>query len=250
MVVKIKTAFTFIFMSSGVLVALKYQSERSSSRLRSSNSVMEPNKLFCSRRQDVISADKRMKCNQCNYASSYMGHLRVHMRTHENTKSRQSNLSSSESSSEENEKTYKCNPCNYWCTGAERMRKHMKSHNTVVEKSFYCTLCHYTSANARDMKAHTLAHNDTVERSFYCTLCKYKSACARDMRTHTLAHKSLFENQEPSVSERWKGKHTGRIGGEKPNKCNRCNYASSCGSNLKAHMFFYHFCSFISSLIH
>ena len=176
---------------------------------------MEPGKFVGSQRQDAISADKRIKCSHCNYASSYMGHLKVHMRTHENTKSKKSYISSSESSilEKHNEKTYKCSPCNYWCTGAERMKRHMKSHNTV-ESILYCTLCNYASANARDIRA------------------------------HTIAHKSLFENP-PSVAER-KRKHARRINGKKPNKCNRCNYTSSCGSNLRAHMFFYHFFYFIS----
>ena len=156
-----------------------------------------------------------MKCNQCNYASSYVGHLKVHKRTHDKAKSKQSNLSSSESSSlgkHAEEKTYKCRPCNYWCTGADRMMRHMKSHN---------------------------------RRSvFDCTLCNYESATARDMRAHTLTHRSLFDNL-PSARGGSERKHVRRVGGEKPNQCSQCDYASSCSSNLKAHMFFYHFCYFI-----
>ena len=193
-------------------------------RLRSSNSAMESDKFFDRQDfslSDAISRDKRMKCNQCNYVSSYAGHRKVHMRTHDVAKSQQRNqcgLSSSGSSSLgmntdkcNKEKTFKCDPCNYWCTGADRMKRHMKSHN----------------------------RNRSI---FDCTLCNYASANARDMRVHTMKHRSLFENS-PSVSER---KHGRRISGEKPNQCNRCDYASSCGSNLKAHMFFYHFCYFIS----
>ena len=227
---KIKTTFTFILKSSGFLV--KFISlTKAMAKLRSSNFTVEPEKIFAaedfSSSDAIVGAEKRMKCNQCNYASSYVGHLKVHMRMHEKAKSKQSKQcgpSSSESSSlgrentdkgSEAEKTYKCNPCNYWCTGADRMRMHMKSHNRS-KSMFDCTLCNYASASARDMRGHTIA-----------------------------AHRSLFDNS-PSVTGSGKKKHAKRISGEKPNQCNRCDYASSCGSNLKAHIFFYHFCYFVS----
>ena len=161
------------------------------------------------------------KCNQCNYVSSHAQHLKVHLRRH-SRESNQYDNSSSEVSSQKmrkirstEKKTYKCNPCNYWCTGAERMRTHMRGHNR--EKLFNCTLCDYASPHPRDLREHLI---DT--------------------------HRSLFDlspSVETSSSSR---KHVKSPSGEKANHCSRCDYSSSCGSNLKVHKFFYHFCYFVS----
>ena len=62
--------------------------------------------------------EKSNKCNQCDYASSNMGHLRTHVKTHNG------------------EKSNKCNHCDFACSQAGSLRRHVKTHSG--EKSNKC----------------------------------------------------------------------------------------------------------------
>ena len=54
------------------------------------------------------SGDKLSKCNQCDYASSHAGNLRIHLITHSG------------------EKSHKCNQCDYKSLCVEVLRGHLK----------------------------------------------------------------------------------------------------------------------------
>ena len=54
---------------------------------------------------------KSKKCNQCDYASSHAGHLKVHLKTHIG------------------EKSNKCNQCDYASSHAGHLRTHLKLHS-------------------------------------------------------------------------------------------------------------------------
>ena len=80
------------------------------------------------------SGEKSNKCNQCNYASSGMGHLRRHLKVHNGKKSN------------------KCNQCNFATAYITSLRTHMKKHSG--EKSNKCNQCDFASSNARTLWDH------------------------------------------------------------------------------------------------
>ena len=55
-------------------------------------------------------AEKSNKCNQCDYASSYLGNLRAHLKTHSG------------------EKSNKCNQCDYASSQLGHLKTHLKTH--------------------------------------------------------------------------------------------------------------------------
>ena len=57
------------------------------------------------------SAEKSNKCNQCDYASSQVGHLRTHLKTHSG------------------EKPNKCNQCGFASSDASSLRTHLNMLN-------------------------------------------------------------------------------------------------------------------------
>ena len=85
------------------------------------------------------SGEKSNKCNQCDYASSRVGHLRTHLKAHSG------------------EKLNKCNQCNYASSGAGNLRTHLKMHSG--EKSNKCNQCDYASSQAGHLRRHLKTHS-------------------------------------------------------------------------------------------
>ena len=77
---------------------------------------------------------KRNKCKQCDYASSYAGHLRRHLKTHNG------------------EKSNKCNQCDYAFSRVGNLRTHLKTHSG--EKSKKCSQCDYKTSRADVLRRH------------------------------------------------------------------------------------------------
>ena len=78
--------------------------------------------------------EKLNKCNQCDYASSRVGHLRRHLKTHSG------------------EKSNKCNQCNYATAYVSALKKHLKTHGG--EKTNKCNLSDFASSYASVLKTH------------------------------------------------------------------------------------------------
>ena len=99
-------------------------------------------------------AIKSYKCNQCDYASSHMGHLRAHLKMHSGEKSNQ------------------CNQCDYACSQTGTLRTHMQIHNVEKlnkEKAKKCNQCDYASSHAADLGKHLKMHSG--EKSNKCNQC-------------------------------------------------------------------------------
>ena len=66
------------------------------------------------------SAEKSNKCNQCDYASSQVGHLRTHLKTHSG------------------ENPNKCKRCDYESSRADNLRPHLKTHSneSIPDKNY------------------------------------------------------------------------------------------------------------------
>ena len=79
------------------------------------------------------------KCNQCEFASSYVSVLRTHLKTHSE------------------EKSNKCNQCDFASYYASVLRTHLKTHSG--EKSNKCNQCDYASSQASHLKTHLKTHN-------------------------------------------------------------------------------------------
>ena len=72
---------------------------------------------------------KSYKCNQCDYASSRMEHLRTHLKTHSG------------------EKPNKCSQCEYASSSAFNLGMQLKRQSG--EKSNKCNQCEYASSRLR-----------------------------------------------------------------------------------------------------
>ena len=89
------------------------------------------------------------KCNQCRYASSNSGNLRIHLKIHSG------------------EKSNKCKQCDYASSDTHVLRTHSKMHSG--EKSNKCKQCDYASSWAGSLKTHLRTHSG--EKSNKCNRC-------------------------------------------------------------------------------
>ena len=63
--------------------------------------------------REANSGKKSKKCNQCDFAPSEAGHLRIHLMTHTG------------------EKPNKCNQCDFASSWTQSLKTHMKKHGKV-----------------------------------------------------------------------------------------------------------------------
>ena len=79
------------------------------------------------------------KCNQCDFACSRTGNLRIYLKIHSG------------------EKPNKCNQCEYASAQASNLRTHLKTHNG--EKLNKCNQCDFVSALACYLRTHLKIHS-------------------------------------------------------------------------------------------
>ena len=115
------------------------------------------------------------------------------------------------------EMTLKCKEHNFECRGWENMRTHMRTHKRVPLSEM---------------------------NVFQCTQCFYRTIYNYNLAQHM---KSNHEFESAPMHKGSARKHGFTTGGGKPFRCNHCKYASRCHTNLKIHMFFRHFPSFVST---
>ena len=98
------------------------------------------------------------------------------------------------------EKSYKCNQCEYASSVKSSLRRHLKTHSG--EKSNKCSQCDYASSRADALRAHLKTHQK-------CNQCDYACSDPSSLSQHLTIHS-----------------------GEKSNKYNQCNFASSRADHL------------------
>ena len=109
----------------------------------------EPSKNKTKNNKDTLSN----KCNQCDFASSQAGQLRIHLTTHSG------------------EKPNKCNQCDYAFLGTFELRRHLKTHSG--DKPNKCNQCDFATSLASNLRTHLKTHSG--EKSNKCKQCDYAS---------------------------------------------------------------------------
>ena len=114
------------------------------------------------------------------------------------------------------EKSNKCSQCNYASSWAGNLKMYLKTHSGG--KSNRCNKCDLVSNPTRwslllhlGFSIQATEKYSTVLQYIKCSRCDCSHACSlrKHLKTHT---------------------------GEKTNKCNQCDYASSCGDVLRIHL--------------
>ena len=131
-------------------------------------------------------------------------------------------------------KANKCNQCDYASSQASNLRTHLKTHSG--EKLNNCDQCDFACWLRTHLKSHSgwnvakqlldwprIKHDNSTA---YLVLWLYTME-----KRKTNAAIVTVSSYASALNRHWKT-HTG----ERPNKCNQCDYATSCADVLKTHL--------------
>ncbi|CAL4079130.1 unnamed protein product [Meganyctiphanes norvegica] len=172
--------------------------------------------------EKIHTGEKPLKCEICNYATRYTTHLKEHhMRVHSL------------------EKPFACEVCSQKFIAARHLQKHMLTHAT--EKSFECTECDKKYATEKLLAEHKLIHIPNEERPHACDKCEKRFNNIGQLNYHNKYFHTVTSNfvceicgkvfLHASNFKQHEKLHTG----EKPLKCELCNYATRYTTHLKEH---------------
>lgn len=116
----------------------------------------------------------------------------------------------------------------------------LESHKHVhMAKKFQCALCGNTFSRKAPLIRHMEIHNGTITKRVQCDLCDKTFRCSYNMQNHRrihtgteLIHNFLYSSLEDYKLLLFILTHTG----EKPYRCETCNYATCHQSEFKKHM--------------
>ena len=217
--------------------------------------------------------EKPFKCEICSYASNFASNYKRHYKTvHVNSDHKTSlkttihqcefcpkqyqrrSLLEIHIRNHTGERPFTCEICKAAFKNPSNYRRHCKTMHpngdfktSVKSTKYQCEYCSNHYEKKYLLKNHTRKH--TGERPFECEICQYSSSFASNYKRHV---KRIHGNSDRKRSlkptqyqcdfcpKQFKGKilfqiHTRKHTGEKPFKCEICNYASNNPSNYKRH---------------
>ena len=167
--------------------------------------------------------NKKLKCEQCHYTSTHLGHVKQHIKAvHKNIRdhvceecgyaaSEKNALTKHIKAVHENIRNHICGECGH----AFVQKIHLKNHvEGVHEKSMnhVCEKCGYAASHKVNLKQHIKAVHENI-KNHVCTECGYAASEKSTLKHHT---KAVHENIKNHV-------------------CRECGYAAYKKSTLKRH---------------
>ena len=173
------------------------------------------------------------KCNQCEYASSHADSLRTHLKTHSG------------------ERPWKCSQCDFASSYSHHLRLHLKSHIDeektnkrrdiwifILEEIYINVICVIMQQHKQFTLKHIWKHTAERNHTNVPSVSMHPLIYAIWGNMHSGGEKPNICNQckFASYEPRKLMIHMRIHSGGKPNKCSQCNYASHQEGNLKSHL--------------
>ena len=209
----------------------------------------------------VKHTDLRIKCTECNFSHPFQTKVNTHFKqVHLGQKrpDHRSDICRKRTCSKfytknctelESHAALSCDKCNYSTARSDYLKFHIKSvHDGIIYKCEYCPS--YTAyKRKRALTEHILhKHSKTL---FTCSdqECKFETQYKQTLKMHTESkHEGVVRykcdsmncsyktNDSKCLKEHSLRDHLKKHSGEKPNKCNQCDYASIRASTLRDHL--------------
>ena len=209
----------------------------------------------------VKHTDLRIKCTECNFSHPFQTKVNTHFKqVHLGQKrpDHRSDICRKRTCSKfytknctelESHAALSCDKCNYSTARSDYLKFHIESvHDGIIYKCEYCPS--YTAyKRKRALTEHILhKHSKTL---FTCSdqECKFETQYKQTLKMHTESkHEGVVRykcdsmncsyktNDSKCLKEHSLRDHLKKHSGEKPNKCNQCDYASIRASTLRDHL--------------
>lgn len=171
---------------------------------------------------------KTMKCDKCEYTTTYRNCLELHVLSHTS------------------QKPLACELCSYTTKYPTCLNRHVLVHHQckddMKEGDFKCPVCDYTSYFKWNLYAHMRKHK--YEKQFRCEHCPYATSYKHNFLKHNKVHKKQdmkFKCDKCTFVTKYEGhimRHLAKIHNEvieKAKKCDFCDFSTLTGWRLNVH---------------